>query len=64
MDLENKLTDEEFNRLLNCQTEKEWSEACDAVKAARNGLYPTEWFARMNRAGLMSLIFNNFKTLN
>lgn len=60
MDIYEKLTDDEFNRLCACKTEQEWSDACDAVKAARDGQYPDEWFHRMNLSGLMAKIFSRF----
>jgi hypothetical protein len=50
------LTDEEMARLESCKNETEWNAACDAIKAERDGRYPSDWFPRVNRSGMMHRI--------
>lgn len=54
------LTDAEMTRLKNTKTEQEWSDACDAVKAARGGAYPEDWFVKVLASGLMSRVQANW----
>lgn len=49
------LTDEEYERCVASKNELEWNAACDAVKRARGGRYPHDWFSRMNQSGLATL---------
>ena len=46
------LTKEEIEKLEACQTSTEWKDACDAVKAARGGSYPSDWYAKVIAGGL------------
>lgn len=48
-----RLTDDEYKRLSECQSAEDWNAAVDAVKATRGGEYPTDWFARVIRDGLI-----------
>jgi hypothetical protein len=56
-----KLTDAEFDLLTASKSESEWNAACDQVKAARHGAYPSDWWARMQLSGVMFTVFNGFK---
>lgn len=57
----NNLTDEEFEAFISAKNEREWNELCDKVKAARNGVYPPDWFARMNKSGVMHMVMSSWK---
>lgn len=50
------LTDDEFDRLLACRTEEEWNRMCDSIKAVRDGGYPTDWWPRVVKSGMMSRV--------
>lgn len=50
------LTAEELARINACQTMQEWDAMCDAVKAARNGAYPANWYPVVLQSGLMARI--------
>ena len=38
------LTQAEMDRLENCSSKEEWNEICLAVKKARGGAYPSNWY--------------------
>lgn len=46
------LTPQEEARLDASRSMKEWDEACDDIKAARNDQYPEDWWARVMLTGL------------
>ena len=48
------MSDEEFKSLENARTEDEWNAACDALKTARGGRYPHDFFPRVHLSGLMA----------
>lgn len=50
------LTEAEMDKFRNTKSEREWNAVCDEIKAARNGSYPPDWFAKMMMTGLMSAI--------
>ena len=50
------LTEDEMQQLLSASTPKLWDAACDAIKKARNGQYPPDWYAMVLRSGLMDRI--------
>lgn len=54
-DYRKRLTDVEYTRLMNTKSEQEWNDACDAVKAARGGRYPDDWYARMIASGAIDI---------
>ena len=54
------LTDEEFKRLNDCRSEKDWADATKAVRDARGGAYADDWYARMLATGLMDKIVGRF----
>jgi hypothetical protein len=51
------LSQDELKVLKACQTASDWEAACDAVKAARGGQYPPDWWPVMKLSGLMDKIF-------
>lgn len=48
------LTYTEEQRLKLTTSEEEWGEVCDAIKAARDGAYPQEWFLKIVASGFMA----------
>jgi hypothetical protein len=55
-----QLTPEEIDTLKNTKSETEWNAACDAVKAARGGQYPADWFPRIIMSGLLTVTQRNW----
>lgn len=41
------LTESELARLKATKSEDEWNAACDAVKDARGGQYPHDWYQKV-----------------
>lgn len=54
------LTPSELEILEQCQSAKEWNDACDKIKAARNGEYPNDWWSVMKLSGRMDKIFTRW----
>ena len=52
----NNITTEELQRLEDCKSAQDWSDACDAVKEARNGQYPPDWWDKVKLSGMMDRI--------
>jgi hypothetical protein len=50
----NFITQEEVDSLNASQNEEDWNKVCDAVKAARNGRYPADWFTVVMFGGIMA----------
>jgi Flp pilus assembly protein TadB len=48
----NYLTAEEMVALESTESEEEWNAVCDAVKGARYGQYPYDWYDKVLRSGL------------
>ncbi len=48
------LTTEETAQLNAASTEDEWNDVCDAVKKARDGDYPPDWYAKVIVGGVMA----------
>jgi hypothetical protein len=46
------ITEAEITMLESCNNEREWDDACDAVKKARDGQYPSDWWVRVMKSGL------------
>ncbi len=55
------LTSEEMDRLESVQTMEQWDDACDAVKNARGGVYPHDWWLRVMRSGLAERVAARWK---
>lgn len=45
--MEGNLTEEEMQRLQSVKSSQEWNEACDAIKGAREGGYPPDWYEKV-----------------
>lgn len=50
------ITEQELQMLEDCQSKQEWSEACIAVKDARDGQYPDDWWDKVKESGMMDRI--------
>ena len=50
------ITPEELKSLEACHDSADWSKACDAIKQARQGLYPDDWWAKVKQSGMMDRI--------
>jgi len=50
------LTGAELKTLEACQTATDWSRACDAIKLAHGGGYPTDWYAKVIQSGMANRI--------
>ena len=59
-DLIINITDAEIQRLEECRTADDWNDACDAVKRARGGQYPPDWWQRVRLTGMMDRILRRF----
>lgn len=46
------ITTEEVERLKSTMTAEEWHRECDAIKAARTGEYPGDWYYRIVQSGI------------
>ena len=47
------LTEAELHNLRNAKTEAQWNADCDAIKAARGGSYPSDWYAKVIQSGVL-----------
>lgn len=54
------LTAEEIQAAENCMSGAEWEGFCDAVKAARDGDYPEDWWPEMKLSGRMDRIMSRW----
>lgn len=54
------LTEAEIAALEACTSEDQWNAQCDAVKAARGGAYPPDWWPVMKLSGRMDRILAGF----
>jgi len=52
----NNLTEQEITDLKNTKNENDWSDACDRIKEARGGAYPSDWWTRIMLSGLRARI--------
>ena len=55
-----KITQEELQSLEACQSEQDWSDACDAIKNARDGLYPPDWWDKVKLSGMMDRVMERW----
>lgn len=55
------LTDDEIASLWGTKSEVDWDAACDSIKAAHGGGYPTDWWERVQTTGLASVIQLSWK---
>lgn len=61
MDQNLLLTEQEIENLKQTKSASEWNKACDAIKQARNGQYPRDWWTKMMMSGLITQISNSWK---
>jgi hypothetical protein len=54
------ITEAELTKLAATNTEEEWNDACDAVKKARGGAYPPDWFAKVMMSGLAAKVMKGW----
>lgn len=54
------ITDTELAMLEAVTTDDEWNQACDAIKRARGGAYPPDWWAKVKLSGLMDRVMARF----
>ena len=50
------ITAEELKMLNDCQSAGDWTNACDAIKEARGGQYPEDWWDKVKLSGMMDKI--------
>lgn len=50
------ITQAELASLEASKNETEWNRACDAIKKARNGGYPPDWWPKVKLSGMMDRI--------
>ncbi len=56
-----KLTEEEMIMIKSACGGYEWNDVCDAIKEARNGQYPPDWFEKVLGAGLIEEAINRVR---
>lgn len=54
------LTEAELAAFMAIQTEEDASRVCDAIKDARDGQYPPDWWRRIKLSGLMAQVYARF----
>tara|TARA_R100000655_G_scaffold22030_1_gene44834 strand:- start:856 stop:1062 length:207 start_codon:yes stop_codon:yes gene_type:complete len=54
------LTDEELKSLEACQSGEDWSNATNKIKAARDGMYPDDWWDKVKLSGMMDRIMDRW----
>ena len=54
------LTQEELSILKACQSAEDWGDACDAIKEARGGMYPDDWWDKVKLTGMMDRILGRW----
>lgn len=54
------LTNEDIAMLEAVQSADEWNAACSKLKAARGGLYPSDWWPKVKLSGMMDRILGRF----
>lgn len=55
------ITDEEITLLLNTTSARAWDAACDAIKTARDGRYPPDWWPKIMQSGLAQDIMSSWE---
>lgn len=50
------ITQDELKKLKSSKTMEEWDATCDAIKAARGGQYPPDWFRKVMMSGLAASV--------
>jgi len=58
---EDRITQRELNALANTKSQEEWSKVEEAIKGARDGYYPEDWFEKVINSGLAEKVQANWK---
>ena len=51
--------DEVLSLMQSSQSQADWSENCDKIRAAHNGEYPPYWLAEVVQSGLMAWVLGS-----
>jgi len=54
------ITQKELGSLNACQSAQDWGDACDAIKEARGGMYPEDWWNKVKLSGMMDKIMTRW----
>lgn len=54
------LTNEDIAMLEAVKSADEWNAACSKLKAARGGVYPSDWWPKVKLSGMMERILSSF----
>ena len=54
------ITKKELEILEACRNESDWGKACDAIKKARKGMYPDDWWDKVKLSGMMDRVMNRW----
>lgn len=54
------LSDEDLLMLENIQTAEGWSNACSEIKKRDGGRYPSDWFEKVIKSGLIGRVCARF----
>lgn len=54
------ITQEELQMLEGCKSAKDWGQACDTIKKARDGDYPEDWWDKVKLSGMMDRILGRW----
>lgn len=55
------ITDAELESLKDCQSARDWTEACIQIRSARDGEYPPDWADKVRDLGLMEEIYGAYQ---
>lgn len=50
------ITADELQTLRETTSSGHWNVACDAIKKAHGGRYPSDWFEKVLHSGLLNLV--------
>ena len=56
----NNITDKELEMLEACQSAEDWGNACDNIKDARSGDYPSDWWDKVKLSGMMDRVLGRW----
>lgn len=54
--MSNNITEKELHELEKCQSENDWNIICNNIKAVRGGVYPSDWWEKVELSGRSSRI--------
>ena len=54
------ITEEEIASLEACKSDTEWNAACAAIKAARDGAFPPDWWPKVVKSGIMKRVVEGY----